>query len=164
MEYIKRSMLFLLICMQLQMYAYKDLTHTHMPIFKNESAVDFYVSVGIGVPRFFLARHSSIDTIKSQQRGNWMQLAHKVLIALESYSEKAPSIFIKFGGYASGQCEPGEAGPFDVAYWREFRDAPKPDRMHVRYCQRGYMGTLGLRIDPSGNPEILAFDRTRIVK
>ncbi|MEX0672076.1 MAG: hypothetical protein WD068_01860 [Candidatus Babeliales bacterium] len=140
-------------------------TNTFLTIFENNShETDFKIFVGTGDSRFLLIHASKIDLRQGTSfLKNSIRVSDRTRVDLVSVTGQIKSIFIKFGGYASGQCKPCAQGPFYFSTWREFSDTPELGRDYVRYYQTGPVGHLGLRINEKGDPEFFAVENTEML-
>ena len=137
--------------------------NTFLSVFENKSNTDFKMFVGIGRSRFLLAHTSCIDLSKAHGKlKDSIRVSDGARVDMVDVSGTNQSIYIKFGGYASGPCN-GAKTPFYLEIWREFPDAPQLHRTYVRYTQSANIGHLGLRISQNSSPEIFAVGGTRIV-
>ena len=139
--------------------------NTFFDVFENQTAdADFKVFVGSGDQRFLLVHNTTFDLQKTHpQLQESIRVSDRMRIDLIEVSGETKSIYIKFGGYASGKCSQDEDGPFYLSLWREFPDAPEINRKYIRYCQCGPVGRLGLRVNEGGDPEIFAVANTTIL-
>jgi hypothetical protein len=139
--------------------------NTFMNVFENNSSSDYKVFVGSGDSRFMLIHNTRFDLEQTHpQLSESIRVSDKIRIDLQAVTDDTKSIYVKFGGYASGKCDQGyEDGPFYIEMWLEYPDAPEINRDYVRYCQRGTEGRLGLRVNEAGEPEIFTVDNTIIV-
>ncbi len=139
--------------------------NTLLTVFENETNdADYKVFVGTGQPRFLLVQNSSIDLSKKRnQLKNSIRISDRMRIDMICVRGERKALYIKFGTFASGQCEKGK-GPFYISIWEEFPDTPELNRTYVRYCQDGEVGELGLKITKQGKVEIFAVKNTTIIE
>ena len=165
---MKKIILSFLVSGSICVYANQVLTpvNTFLSVFENNAPeADFKVFVGTGELRFLLIHNTSFDIEKTHPHlRESIRVSDRMRIDLIAVTGNEKSIYLKFGGYASGHQKPEEDGPFYISVWREFPDAPEINRQYIRYTQTGSVGRLGLRINAAGDPEIFALENTRVLK
>lgn len=84
---------------------------------------------------------------------------------LTSRTSEFKSIYILFGGYASGFCPEKYLGPFYVNYWFGHPDMPAHEKKVLRYCQKEDVqeGLLGMRVKADGTIELVEGKYTKII-
>ncbi len=132
--------------------------------FDNKSEADYGVYMGSddGIA-FLLAQKSTFYS--GMISGFKMHISGPIRLNFISRSEAFPSVYLDFGGYASGDCPAGYEGPFFIAVWTGNPDIPDTEKVIYRYCQKRGVdeGFVGLRIKPDGMPEVFATNNTRMI-
>ena len=73
-------------------------------------------------------------------------------------------IYIKDEGRCSGQAPLGYHGPYYMSMWLEYPDVGDEQKIHVRYIvEFNKRGEIGIRIDPTGNCQILALNNIKLL-
>ena len=138
---------------------------TRLTIFENKSKnIDYKLYVGKDDNSLLLLKNNSYFDIKDQpELIKLTNITPKIVISFTSLNTLYPSIYLRFGGLAGGTCPADFSGPYYVDLWHGHSDVPDSERLHIRYCQKGESGTLGLRIDTDGNPTIFAGENTKVL-
>ena len=73
-------------------------------------------------------------------------------------------IYIKDEGRCSGQAPLGYHGPYYMSMWLDQPDVSDEQKIHVRYIvEFNKRGEIGIRIDPTGNCQILALNNMKLL-
>ena len=73
-------------------------------------------------------------------------------------------IYMKDEGRCSGQAPVGYHGPYYLSMWLEYPEVTDEQKIHVRYIvEFNKRGEIGIRVDPSGNCQILALNNIKLL-
>jgi len=73
-------------------------------------------------------------------------------------------IYIKDEGRVSGQAPVGYHGPYYLSMWLEYPEVTDEQKIHIRYIvEINRRGEIGIRIDPTGNCQLLALDHIKFL-
>ena len=136
--------------------------NTYLSFFQNDTeGANYLVFIGRDDDlQFLLTPKSSLNFDHFKSMREKLFLSSRILIYLKSLSDFHPSIYLQFGGAASGMCPEGYQGPLFVSLWKGHSDIPYSKRNYVSFCQKSAYGSLGIKIYPGGIPEIIAGKNT----
>lgn len=74
------------------------------------------------------------------------------------------TVYIRYGGIASGDVEDEYSGPFYISMWLEYPQVPESSKVRVRYfVQKDKVGTIGLKIGNKGDYRFVAYENVKFV-